>query len=197
MSARRNINVLSAALMTVATLTVLSVSVHAASGEVSALRRADTFFGANGGFWSTWVVDPLTRRQAVRKLDRLSKSLYDLATEKQELAEALSANNGSVDRQKAETTIRNFKDIVKQVRHDLEEFSSILPEDQREEGMNVARELFEGLSQKWETLNRAERLVGERGANSQEVVNELRAAVKQVQELKSKVDKLIERIKTH
>jgi hypothetical protein len=197
MLARRNIKALSVALITIAALNAFAASGRAASGEETALRRADAFFGAGGGIWKTYFVDPMAKRQAVRKLNRLSDSLYDLASEKQELAEALSANDGSADRQRAEASIKNFKDIVKQVRRDIEEFSSILPDEQREEGMNVARELFDGLSQKWQTLDRAERLIGGSSANSEQVVNELKAAVKQVQDLKGKVDKLIEVIKAN
>jgi len=194
---RRNIKTVSMSLLTIATLAALSVSGHAKPSDVAALRRADGFFGADRGLWNTYIVDPLARRQAVRKLDRLSKSLYDLANEKQELAEALSSRGGGADRVRAKTSIANFKDIVRQVRHDIEDFSSILPEGQREEGMNVARELFEGLSLKWQTLDRAERLIDERGAGSEQVFNELRAAAKQVMGLKSKVDGLIQSIQTH
>jgi hypothetical protein len=196
MMMRRNISTISKFFLAIATLTSFSVSGHAKSSDVASLARADRFFGANASLWKTYIVDPLAKRQAARKLDRLSRSLHDLATEKLELAEALSENNGGGNGQRAKTSIANFKDIVQQLRRDLEVFSEILPDEQRREGVNVARELDEGLTQKWLTLNRAERLIDERGASAEPVVNELRAAVQQVRTLKSKVDNLITDIRT-
>lgn len=196
MMTRRNIGIVSGIFLAIATLTAFPFSAHAKSSDVASIARADRFFGANTSLWKTYIVDPLAKRQAARKLDRLSRSLHDLATEKQNLAEALSTTGGGGDRQAAKTIIANFKDIVQQLRHDLKDFSSILPDEQRREGEDIAQQLFDGLVQKWETLNRAERLIDERGAGSEQVVNELRAAVQQVRTLKSKVDNLIANIQT-
>lgn len=173
-----------------------SVNVHATPDPHTAFERANSFFGNRSLF--AFITAPLARRQAVRKLRLLSNSLDNLMIRKQELVEALSSSSGSAVTDADGDGITKYKDAVQELRKSIQEFCSLLPEESREKGMEVATELFQGLSEKWQTLDNAERLIRSHRADSAgEATSELKTAVNQAMTLKKKVDDLIRYVETH
>jgi hypothetical protein len=158
--------------------------------------EAISFFEEINRRWEQFI-DPLARRQVVRRLRRLSNSLDDLASDKQDLAEAvLAMRSGDVAQQNTiRAQIREHQETVQRLRRNIVEFSSVLPASDRERGNRVANTLFEGFSEKWRILQRVQNMLNNgQLMDAAGVSRELSAAAQTLLRLKAEIGILIAQI---
>jgi hypothetical protein len=180
---------------TLAVATLIPLSCVAIYGQSpGGATEAIGFFGRLNQEWCQLVVSPLARRQVTRRLRLLSNSLDDLAIHKQELAELIVSTN-LADRQKVDQQLAEFQGTVTRLRRNIDEFSDLLPPANRNQGTEVARHLFDGLSEKWTVLQRVRQIVnGNRSVQASDVSRELLSAVQIILRLKSEINILISQI---
>lgn len=177
-----------------AVVIVILLSTVNTFGQPESTERAITFFGTISNAWET-IIQPVARRQAVRHLKRVSNSLDDLANDKQDLLEFISASDLNANRGAIRGRIDEFQETTRRTRRNIQQFSSILPAPYRNTGNDVANDAFWGLGEKWQTLRNIQRLLdGSGSVDSARIQGELRTAIQQVLRVKGRVDELIAQI---
>ncbi|MDQ6828990.1 MAG: hypothetical protein M3081_09005 [Gemmatimonadota bacterium] len=127
--------------------------VGAESELAVALEGGYKLFRSLRSFWRAEVVDPLARAQGARALRQLANSLDDLATQKQDLADAVTLADRRKDFSLVQAPVSELQTTVSVLRSRLNKVFQFIPEAKRVEGGKVEEQLRLGFTTKWESLD--------------------------------------------
>ena len=139
---------------------------------------------------SNYVRCPLTtlaRRQVVRQLGRLSNNLHDFASDKQDLAEAVS--DGS--RTDINSRISDFEETSRRLRRNINRLVELFHSSDRQRGTQIGNALFQTLVEKNEILQSARQRLGGGQISPDQLRSELERGRRLVLGVKSDVDILM------
>lgn len=129
----------------------------------------------------------IARYQVNIRLGKLSRNLQDLVSDKQELAEMLSSgSHGDIL-----ASITELEQTVLRLRHNLDKITSVLHSSDRQQGGQIADQVFRDLTEKKLLLELARSKLNGDTPNMNVVRMDLQSGVSLVFQIKARVDALI------